>query len=312
MPEPRRFNQHPMETLVYIETYEELFADIQRSGLFADQKLVADCIPKKPVPEIIARYRKEKTDKNFDLKKFFDDHFVLPPEMEPGLAPEIKQTIGEYIERLWDQLTRYPEEVGGTLIPLPRKFIVPGGRFREIFYWDSYFTMLGLQVSGRIDLIECMVDNMASLVERFGFIPNGNRTYFLSRSQPPFFSMMIELMAEEKGDLEYLKYLPQLEREYSFWMDGEEMVSSLRPAAIKRVVRMPNGIILNRYWDSKNEPRPEGFLEDLDTAAASDGQNPEIFRDLRAGAESGWDFSSRWLADGRHLHTIRTTRIIPD
>jgi alpha,alpha-trehalase len=49
--------------------------------------------------------------------------------------------------------------VGGSLIPLPYPYIVPGGRFQEIYYWDSYFTMLGLSVSGRFDLIENMVDN---------------------------------------------------------------------------------------------------------------------------------------------------------
>jgi len=77
---------------------------------------------------------------------------------------------------------------------------VPGGRFREVYYWDSYFTMLGLKESGEVDLIEDIVKNFASLINRYGFIPNGNRTYYLSRSQPPYFSMMVEVLAGLKGD----------------------------------------------------------------------------------------------------------------
>jgi alpha,alpha-trehalase len=76
--------------------------------------------------------------------------------------------------------------VGGSLIPLPYPYIVPGGRFQEIYYWDSYFTMLGLSVSGRFDLIENMVDNFSFLIKTLGHIPNGNRSYYISRSQPPF------------------------------------------------------------------------------------------------------------------------------
>ena len=73
--------------------------------------------------------------------------------------------------------------------------MVPGGRFREIYYWDSYFTMLGLQVDGEYEMIDYMVRNFAHLIDEVGFIPNGNRTYFLSRSQPPFFSCMVSLLA---------------------------------------------------------------------------------------------------------------------
>ncbi len=87
-----------------------------------------------------------------------------------------------------------------SALPLSTRFVVPGGRFREMYYWDSYFTMLGLQTSERHDLVADMVENFAGLIDRYGHIPNGSRTYYLSRSQPPFFAAMVALQAEQDGD----------------------------------------------------------------------------------------------------------------
>src|SRR5271166_3322232 len=105
-----------------------------------------------------------------------------------------------------------PPVEGSSLLPLPNPYIVPGGRFREVYYWDSYFTMLGLKESGEVDLIEDIVKNFASLINRYGFIPNGNRTYYLSRSQPPYFSMMVEVLAGLKGHSIYVDNLSALEK----------------------------------------------------------------------------------------------------
>ena len=296
--------------LVYIEDYEELFIDIQTQRILVDQKTFVDSEPKFSVKEILDTYRKQKDFKNFDLKDFFDTHFELPQEELWNLSIKTSVTAEEHINRVWDLLTKSPGETRGTLMQLPEKFVVPGGRFREIFYWDSYFTMLGLQVSRKVGLIENMVRNFACLIDSFGFIPNGNRTYFLSRSQPPFFSFMVDILAAERGNDIWKEYFPQLEKEYAFWMCGEESLT-IENRSEKRVVRMPNGQVLNRYWDSQNSPRPEGYSADIATANKTGKKNPEIYRDLRAGAESGWDFSSRWFEDGMNLHSIRTTRIIP-
>jgi alpha,alpha-trehalase len=109
---------------------------------------------------------------------------------------------------------------GSSLLALPYPYIVPGGRFGEVYYWDSYFTMLGLKESDEIDMIEDMIKNFASLIDRYGFIPNGNRSYYLSRSQPPFFSLMVELLAEVKGNGVYEELPSALEKEYIItgWM----------------------------------------------------------------------------------------------
>ncbi|MGH8284491.1 MAG: alpha,alpha-trehalase TreA, partial [Steroidobacteraceae bacterium] len=212
---------------------------------------------------------------------------------------------------LWSVLERPPDEVRphSSLLPLPYRYVVPGGRFREIYYWDSYFTMLGLEESGRYDLALDMVKNFAHLIDRYGHIPNGNRSYYLSRSQPPFFAAMVNLIAAHEGEAVYARFLPQLAREYEFWMDG---AAKLRAGeAHRRVVRLPDGTVLNRYWDDRASPREEAYRHDVETARAGSRAAAEVFRNLRAAAESGWDFSSRWLADGRKLSTIRTVELLP-
>jgi alpha,alpha-trehalase len=169
--------------------------------------------------------------------------------------------------------------------------------------------MLGLQESGREDLVDNMLDNFAYMIDTFGHIPNGNRTYYLSRSQPPFFSYMVELAAQKEGNKIYQKYLPALQKEYAYWMQGSTGIA--RGSAQRNVVVLRDGTVLNRYWDELDTPRDESYIEDVQTAQASGRPANEVYRDLRATAESGWDFSSRWFGDNQNLTTVRTTSIIP-
>ena len=158
-------------------------------------------------------------------------------------------------------------------------------------------------------MIDNMVRNFAFLIENYGHIPNGNRTYYLGRSQPPFFSVMVELLASVKGDSVYQEFLPAMEKEYEFWMDGAE---KLKPGqAYRRVVRLKDGDILNRYWDDATVPRQESWREDVLTAQRSGRDKVEMYQNLRAAAESGIDFSSRWFADEKNLTTIHTTDMVP-
>jgi alpha,alpha-trehalase len=212
---------------------------------------------------------------------------------------------------MWNVLSRKPDEIEpySSLLPLSHPYIVPGGRFSEIYYWDSYFTMLGLEQDGRHELAVDMLENIASLIDRYGHVPNGNRSYYLSRSQPPFFACMVELVAARDGDRVYLTYLSQLQAEYNYWMEGSE---SLAPGgAHQHVVRLRDGTIFNRYWDDRAAPRDESYRIDVETARRANRRVEDVYRDLRAGGETGWDFSSRWLADGRDLATIRTTALAP-
>ncbi len=214
--------------------------------------------------------------------------------------------ITEHIEKLWDELTHTASENEGTLLKLPKPYIVPGGRFNEFFYWDSYFVMLGLQVSGRVEMIKNIVENCSYLIHEFGFVPNASRTHFLSRSQPPYFSLMLDLLAESTNDENvYSKYHSTLEKEYSFWMDGEEGLKN--GSAVKRVIKTKEGDLLNRYYDSENTPRPESYLIDIEDQHEASGE--EFFRNIRSACESGWDFSSRWFADGATIQTIETLNL---
>ena len=288
-----------------------LFSDVQTAKLFPDQKTFADAVPKSDPLMILADYRMQRTQSSFDLRNFVEMNFTLPSEGEKYVPPA-GQSLREHIDDLWPVLTRTTDKASNkwdSLLPLPKPYVVPGGRFREVYYWDSYFTMLGLAESGHWGKISDMVDNFAYEIDAFGHIPNGNRSYYLSRSQPPFFSLMVELLATHDSDA-LKKYRPQMEKEYAYWMDG---VDALQPGqANKRVVKLDDGAVLNRYWDDRDTPRPESWLDDVNTAKSNPNRPAtEIYRDLRSAAASGWDFSSRWMDDPKKLGTIRTTSIVP-
>ena len=212
--------------------FGKLFADVQLKAVFPDSKTFADCTPKFPAAVILASYDKARLQAGFDLKAFVLANFTLPAKPASGYTSKASQTAQQHIMDLWPVLTRPAQKAGnplGSLIPLPNPYVVPGGRFGEIYYWDSYFTMLGLQASGQGSKIRNMVNNFAYLIKTFGFIPNGNRTYFLGRSQPPFFSLMVNLLSEIEGRKTLLTYLPQLQQEYDFWMDGQARATNSEP-----------------------------------------------------------------------------------
>ena len=281
--------------------------------IYPDGKTFVDMIPKASAAEIMTAYADEKATAGFNLEAFVDRYFAPPAQPESGFASDGTRSIAEHINALWPVLTRKAgadEGAAGSLIPLPNRYIVPGGRFREVYYWDSYFTLLGLQAAGEGELVRDMVENFAYLIDAVGHIPNGNRTYYLTRSQPPFFAFMVEVLAELEGERVYREFYPQLEAEYAFWMEGTEELTETRPA-VNHVVKMPDGSILNRYYDAGDRPRAESYREDVLTIRESGRDSQTVARHLRSGAESGWDFSGRWFADGKTLATIRTTNIVP-
>jgi alpha,alpha-trehalase len=291
--------------------FGQLFRDVQLQGIFPDSKTFCDLVPNEAPSTIVAAYDASKGKPGFTLAAFVAKHFRMAsggPVVLPARPGEPVQT---YIAELWNVLEQQAINVPpySSLLPLPHPYVVPGGRFTEVYYWDSYFTMLGLEVDGRDDLARNMVNNFAFEIDRYGHVPNGNRTYYLSRSQPPFFADMVDLIAERDGARTYLTYLPELEKEYAYWMAGADALG--RGQAYRNVVRLRDGTILNRYLDERDGPRDESYREDIMTALGSNRPPSEVYRDLRAAAESGWDFSSRWLADGRTLSTIQTLSVIP-
>jgi alpha,alpha-trehalase len=285
----------------------DLFVAVQMQQIFPDSKTFVDCTAKFPYDQIKTAYEQEKRDAKFDLKGFVEAHFVIPPSISSDFKSDPSRSASEHVNNLWPILMRASDSIreGSTLIPLPKPYVVPGGRFREVYYWDSYFTMLGLAESGEFKLIEDMLDNFAHLIQTVGHIPNGNRTYYITRSQPPFFAQMVALLASHQGSRVYLKYKEALRMEYGFWMDGSKATDT----PIRHCVNTPLGI-MNRYYDLGNTPRQESYREDyMQVEKAGGGE--KAFRDLRSGAESGWDYSSRWFSDGKTIETIETTDIIP-
>ncbi|CAF5048641.1 unnamed protein product, partial [Rotaria sp. Silwood1] len=188
------------------QLYGQLFLDVQLSRVFSDTKTFVDCVPDRSPSEIVALYEREKASPDFCLNTFVHQHFNAPKSSTSSVTNDRTINPRDHINRLWNTLTRSPDKPaeGSSRIPLPFPYIVPGGRFREIFYWDSYFTMLGLILEPtQRYLVKGMIDNFAYMIDKFGFVPNGNRTYYLSRSQPPFFSQMVQLLADEDHTEDY-------------------------------------------------------------------------------------------------------------
>lgn len=239
----------PADTLTPADRYQELFVAVQAEAVFEDSKTFVDCVPRSHPELIMEAYRPSYFKPGFDLKAFVQEHFTeedVPPHC---FVSDPDRPLAEHIDALWPILTRHPKEhpALSSLLPLPHNYVVPGGRFSELYYWDSYFTILGFHGGNHDDLLRAMADNFAYLLDTVGHIPNGNRTYYLSRSQPPVFALMVELFERE----------------------------GVRSA--------------------QQSDRPAHY----------------VYRDLRAGSESGWDFSSRWLGTYNDLSSIRTTPILP-
>ena len=297
------------------ELYGEFFERVQMAPVFVDSKYFVDMIPRETPAQILKTYHEKKPQTVEELRQFVGQHFLPPTGALTDFKTSPGETIDSHIKALWTYLKREPDQEtqwGSSLIPLPYSYIVPGGRFREIYYWDSYFTQLGLLADHEDVTFQNMVKNFAQLSLSLGRIPNGNRNYYRGRSQPPFFSYMVALWQERYGAKSATQFLPALKQEYAFWMEGAENLVAGQGHA--RVVRLEDGV-LNRDWDDKPAPRPESYKEDVALsaqAAKSLGRTPsDIYRDLRAGAESGWDYSTRWFQDPKEFTTIQTTALLP-
>ncbi|MHB8286780.1 MAG: alpha,alpha-trehalase TreF [Caulobacteraceae bacterium] len=288
-----------------------LYAEVELRGLFADNKLFADAVPRRSLDRILADYRAGGPWTNEALKGFVRDNFILPVEPSAAAATVTAPTpLDVHIANLWPMLARPGPTGGGSALSLPERYVAPGGRFRELYYWDSYFTMLGLIKDGRGDLVESMIDDFGSLIDRYGHIPNGARTYYLTRSQPPLFYAMVGL-SQAADPAVRARRLGWMKQEHAYWMAG---LAGLKPGAARlHVVVLADGAVLNRYFDLGQTPRDESYALDVRLAAHSGRPAAEVYADVRAAAESGWDFSSRWFADGRTLETIDTRQLVePD
>ncbi|PCJ97103.1 MAG: trehalase [Flavobacteriaceae bacterium] len=300
--------------LVEVDFYEsQLFMDIQTSGIYEDSKTFVDLLPLKSHLELISIYEKKKADENFNLTVFVKEYFKTNTMESAEFKTDTTKTMYEHISSMWDDLTRQPDAIFpySSRITLPYEYVVPGGRFQEIYYWDSYFTMEGLLADNQEKLATNMVNNFAHLIDTIGFIPNGTRNYYLSRSQPPFYTLMVDALSR-KDSMLLVEYLPTVVKEYEFWMSGTTELNALLKAN-KHVVQMDNNLVLNRYWDKKHSPRPEAYKEDVHLASElhTMAEKEALYSNLRAGAASGWDYSSRWYGADDDFGSTTTTTMLP-
>lgn len=297
------------------EKLDKLFREVQKRQLFGDGKTFVDLVPRRSSPTILKAYDAERKSPDFDLKDFVGRNFYNLEKPSRERPTDETLSASEHISELWKDLMVTNRLDRGSLLALPYEYIVPGGRFQEQFYWDSYFIMLGLATENKWRLIEGMMKNYTYMIRRFGLIPTANRSYFLTRSQPPFFSHMVELLSQQYGNYTIVEYLPYLLKERRFWAQGSRKLNADYRAE-RRVAMLPDGSILNRYYDNASSPRPESYAQDITTVqdiatTAEDEHRDDIYLHLRAAAESGWDFSSRWFTNPNELNTIHTTDIIP-
>ena len=202
------------------------------------------------------------------------------------------QNVARYILTSWEKTVRYTPTDEGTAIGLPHPFTVPGmgGAFNELYYWDTFFTNRGLLLSGRTDLAICNCEDIAALIERFGYMPNGSRTFYIGRSQPPYFALMAKDIFDVTGDRAWFSRMLQIaEKEYLFWMKK-------RSAG--------NG--LNCYGSDYPQEYYPRFLSEISSRIELDvSRDPcEAGKCYVAEAESGWDFNPRFSGRCSHFNPV--------
>eukprot|EP00731_Ephydatia_muelleri_P027457 Em0019g330a len=298
---------------------------VQRQTIFNDSKEYVDRPLKADPSTIIQAFSNLPDNSSSTLKSFVlnwtsdagtDLQFWVPPDwvQTPAFVtsiktPALRQWATE-LNSLWRNLSRRVDPVVAmepdrhSLLYVPNPFIVPGGRFIEQYYWDSYWVLHGLLLGQMMDTSRGMIENFAHLIDMYGLVPNGGRAYYTLRSQPPLLTQMVHLYYSQTNNVTFLQnMLPRLDKEYSFWMTN-------RTVDIR-------GHLLNQYSSPTNGPRPESYREDMATASlVSKALQPQLFSNLASAAESGWDFSTRWLnttssAIPESLASIRTKSIIP-
>ncbi|KAK2594130.1 hypothetical protein QQS21_008129 [Conoideocrella luteorostrata] len=319
----------PCDSPIYC--YGDILKEVELARPFSDSKTFVDMPAIKPLKEIQEAFDKleKPLRNNTALQGFLTTYFAdagqelqevpkgnltTDPQFLKALNDTvIKEFVVKVIE-IWPDLTRSYSGSNSnctgcpnSFIPINRTFVVAGGRFREPYYWDSYWILEGLlRTKGSfIEIARNTIENFLDFVEQFGFVPNGARIYYLNRSQPPMLSQMVKLYIEHTNDTSILqRALPLLVKEHDFWM-------------VNRTIRVEAGgrtYDLNRYAVDNTQPRPESYREDYETASNSsyyaasgiiypeneklnDTQRMELYANLATNAENGWDFSSRWIAN---------------
>ncbi|ORY09166.1 Six-hairpin glycosidase-like protein [Clohesyomyces aquaticus] len=300
--------------------------------------------------ELARPFEDSKTFNNTALNEFLGKYFGKAGSELEAISPDLLETqpdflsnvnsstVSDFISQvidIWPDLTRRYVGAGNcsgcvtSFIPVNRTFVVAGGRFREPYYWDSFWIVEGLlRTKGSFtEIAYNIIENFLDLVDLYGFVPNGARRYYLNRSQPPLLTQMVRVYLEHTQNTTMLKRaLPLLEKEYNFFAQNRTV----------QVERGGKNYSLSHYAVSNNQPRPESYYEDYQTATNQSYYNKEgeifnstrslnetelatLYANLASGAESGWDYSSRWLKNPSDavtdtyfpLRSLNTMNILP-
>ncbi|KAI8069147.1 glycoside hydrolase [Gongronella butleri] len=306
-----------------------LLKTVQLAHLYPDSKTFVDMPTKKPQDEVLKAFDALGANPAKDaIQAFVDANFKeAGSELQPynfTVGPlSWLDKVDDLIYRGWlDDLHHAWTELAfefntsmlcdgcvTSTLPVKRPFVVPGGRFREFYYWDSYFVIRGLLLSDLNEMARNMIENFLDFVDTYGFMPNGARIYYLNRSQPPFLTEMVKIYYEKTEDEDFLrKALPVLDKEYAFWMDNTTV--TVRQDGKK--------YRLNHYNVHNESPRPESYAEDYATTHNGNFSREEqisLYSDLATGAETGWDYSTRWTKsktpDANILQSLNTRKIVP-
>ncbi|XP_030381998.1 trehalase isoform X2 [Scaptodrosophila lebanonensis] len=314
-----------------IYCYGPLLHTVQMANIFRDSKTFVDMKLKKAPEKTIEEFdafmeSKNNTPSDDDVLQFVNDHFdekgtelevwtptdwkENPSFLDNVHDPDLKQW-GADLNAIWKDLGRkMKEDVSKnpdyySIIPVPNPVIIPGGRFIEFYYWDSYWIIRGLLLSEMQDTARGMIENFLSIVQRIGFIPNGGRVYYWGRSQPPLLTAMVKAYVDfTKDDLFAINALDVLEHEFEYFINNHTVQAK--------------GHNLVAYRDSSTGPRPESYREDVESAKIFDTEEAKeaYYSELKSAAESGMDFSSRWFinSDGTNtgnLTQTKTRSIVP-
>ncbi|KAF8194392.1 Six-hairpin glycosidase-like protein [Mycena galopus ATCC 62051] len=229
--------------------------------------------------------------------------FTTTPAFLGNVSDPLLKAFAATVNGFWPQLVRGTNasalcdgvKCASTLIQLNHTLVIPGGRFREQYYWDSFWIVEGLLESQLYATANATLQNFMDEIERFGFIPNGGRIYYLNRSQPPLFIQMLARYVAVTNDTAILtRALPLAETELAWW-GSQRTVNVTSPSTNKTHA-------LAHYAASNTAPRPESYLDDYTTIhdptqpALNATAQAALYAELASGAETGWDYSSRWLS----------------
>jgi len=318
----------PCQSEIYC--HGKLLHTIQLAKLYHDSKTFVDKKLRYKPDLILEKFSEllnntESNPSREELQLFVDQHFdnegsefetwepsdwVSDPDFLKKINNSMLKNWGRELHDAWNFLGRqikddvrvHPELY--SMIYVPNPFIIPGGRFREFYYWDSYWIIRGLIISQMTETVKGMLENFLLMVDSYGLVPNGGRVYYEQRSQPPLLIPMVDSYINATGDIDFLhKNIHLLEKELQFWLEN-------RTVTVK-------GHTLCRFNVEFEGPRPESYKEDYEAASNLDAKDrQEFYVNTKSGAESGWDFSSRWyiVDDGTNegnMSHINTRYVIP-